>query len=182
MRIVLVGHEALTPTRTAGLRALFDAEYRAAEGEWDPDQPYGYARADLHVVAVDDGRIVGHVGTQRRLVGVGDGDVAVAGTGGVLVDPAHRGAGLGTRLMRVAQEAMRTTAPAAFGLLGCREEVVPFYERTGWTRIHVAERSLARADGAAQVREAGPPVLICAGTRPVSEWPAGDLDLRGRPW
>lgn len=181
-RIVLVGHDALTPSRTAGLRALFDAEYLDEYGAWDPDQPYGYAPAELHVIAVTEGRIVGHVGTQRRLVGVGDRDVLVAGTGGVLVDPTSRGVGLATRLVHVAQEAMRTTAPADFGLLGCREAVVPFYLRAGWTRIRVAERGLSRLDGSATERPAGPPALIAAARSPLAEWPEGDIDLRGRPW
>lgn len=84
--------------------------------------------------------------------------------------------------MHVAQEAMRTTAPVDFGLLGCREEVVPFYENAGWRRVRVAERGLSRVDGREVVRPAGPPVLVCAAMRPVSTWPEGEVDLRGRPW
>lgn len=100
----------------------------------------------------------------------------------MLVDPEHRGTGLATRLLHVAQEAMRTTAPADFGLLGCREAVVALYEGAGWTRIRVAERSHSRRDDTEIVRAAGPPVLVAPARLPLAEWPSGDLDLRGRPW
>ena len=79
--------------------------------------------------------VVGHVGTQRRMIVVGDHDVLVAGTGGVLVLPSHRGQGLGVQLLAEAQDAARSTAPADYGYLGCREEVVPFYESCGYKRL-----------------------------------------------
>ncbi|MDF2563531.1 MAG: hypothetical protein K0R99_4977, partial [Microbacterium sp.] len=37
--------------------------------------------------------------------------------------------------MLCAQQEMRKNARIEFGYLGCREEVVPFYERAGWLRI-----------------------------------------------
>ncbi|WP_431695970.1 hypothetical protein [Kocuria rhizophila] len=85
--ICLVWHEDLTGGQLYQLEQLFNAEYRADEGAWNPDAPYGYAPAELHVMAVEGGRVVGHVGTQRRMIVVGDHDVLVAGTGGVLVPP-----------------------------------------------------------------------------------------------
>ena len=71
MQVVVVEHGALAPWR-GGLRRLFDAEYLAEHGAWDPEQPYGYAPADLHVVGSLDRRVVAHAGLQRRTIGVGD--------------------------------------------------------------------------------------------------------------
>ncbi len=38
-----VPHGRLTTSDMAQLQALFDDEYLGEFGEWDPDQPYGYA-------------------------------------------------------------------------------------------------------------------------------------------
>ena len=54
-----VWHEDLTGGQLYQLEQLFNAEYRADEGAWNPDAPYGYAPAELHVMAVEGGRVVG---------------------------------------------------------------------------------------------------------------------------
>ena len=180
--ICLVWHEQLTGEQLDQLGELFDAEYRAHEGAWNPDGPYGYAPAELHVMAVEGGRVVGHAGTQRRMISVGDHEVLVAGTGGVLVSPSHRGQGLGARLLAATHDAARSIAPADYGYLGCREAMVPFYESCGYKRIEVTERFRSRNGSSQTVEETGAPVMVCTGTRDVDTWPPGSVDLRGRCW
>lgn len=215
-------HSDLSRRELECLRDLFDGEYFREHGPWDPDAPYGYAPADVHVVVSSDGRLLGHVGFQLRSIAVGVCGVTVAGTGGVLVRKESRGIGLGAALMRRAQASMRSfdvpgKPRAEFGYLGCRPEVVPFYQATGWRRIDVVEchvsmgekrvstgegnaagKGLGSAgkdpgdagkgpadagDGPASiVVSEGAPVLICAASRDVGEWPAGPVDLRGKPW
>ena len=216
-------HSDLSRRELECLRDLFDGEYFREHGPWDPDAPYGYAPADVHVVVSSDGRLLGHVGFQLRSIAVGVCDVAVAGTGGVLVRKESRGIGLGAALMRRAQAAMRSfdvpgKPKAEFGYLGCRPEVVPFYQATGWRRIDVVEchvsmgeKRVSKGEGnafgkgpgdavgkgpgsagkgpgdagnspASIVVSEGAPVLICTASRDVGEWPAGPVDLRGKPW
>ena len=182
MIIRAVWHDELADEQLTQLGRLFDAEYGTEDGPWNPDAPYGYAPADLHVVAVRDGETVGHVGTQRRMISVGDHEVLVAGTGGVLVSPSHRGQGLGARLLAATQDAARSIAPADYGYLGCREAMVPFYESCGYKRIEVNERFRARGGSSQTVEETGAPVMVCSGTRTVGTWPQGSIDLRGRCW
>lgn len=179
--IQLVWHRDLTDEQIARLRALFDAEYRDEQGWWDPDQPYGYSPAELHVIATDGPAIAGHVGMQRRTIGVGDREVVVAGTGGVLVSPSTRDGGLGRKLLDRAQQATRTLAPAQFGYLGCRDEIVPFYRACGWTPIDTAQHHRSRLDPSRAVSSTGPQ-LIRSGTDDVDAWPVGAVDLRGTPW
>ncbi|CAH0155534.1 hypothetical protein SRABI76_00902 [Microbacterium oxydans] len=176
-----VRHDALTRQDVAELRTLFDAEYGAAHGDWDPDAPYGYAPADVHIIA-GDGRALGHVGYQRRTIRVGDRMVTVAGTGGMLVGPQARGSGLGMRLLAELQAAMRASRDIEFGYLGCAPAAAPFYVRAGWVRVHVAERHVSRSDGTHVWEAPGAPILVCAAAREVDEWPSGDVDLQGRPW
>lgn len=180
--IQLRRHEDLNIRELAALEVLFDSEYLSDYGRWDPDAPYGYSPADFHVLAYQGPELVAHVGFQRRVISVGTDDVVVAGTGGVLVNQRFRGLGLGGRAMRHAQEAMREEAGADFGFLGCRKEVVPFYESAGWVQLHATERSLSRADQSSVIVSQGGPMLVCSSTRDASEWPNGDVDLRGTPW
>jgi aminoglycoside 2'-N-acetyltransferase I len=181
VEVAVVAHADLAPW-LADLRRLFDAEYLAEHGPWDPDLPYGYAPAGHHVLGLRDGTVVGHVGLQRRTIGVGRSDVVVAGVGGVLVAAGCRGSGVGRALLDEAAEVARDRVGADVGYLGCREEVVPFYRSCGWSRIVVREHSASRLDGRPVVQEAGPPILLQAACRPIAEWPPGDVDLRGRPW
>jgi aminoglycoside 2'-N-acetyltransferase I len=164
------------------LEKLFDSEYLSDYGPWDPHAPYGYSPADFHVLLFLGSELSAHVGFQRRVIKVGTHDVVVAGTGGVLVDKRSRGTGLGGKVMRHAQESMRDQAQADFGFLGCRPEVVSFYESAGWIQIHATERCVSRMDQTSVKVSEGGPNLICPAKRAASEWPNGDIDLRGTPW
>ncbi|MDI3213751.1 GNAT family N-acetyltransferase [Arthrobacter sp. AL12] len=175
-------HEDLGMMELAAMQKLFDSEYLSDFGRWNPHAPYGYSPADFHVLAFQGSVLAAHVGFQRRVISVGADEVLVAGTGGVLVDPRFRGTGLGGRAMRHAQKAMRDEAEAHFGFLGCRNEVVPFYESAGWVQVHATERCLSRADQKSVIVSQGGPTLICSSSRDASEWPNGDIDLRGTPW
>ena len=178
----VVRHEDLTTEEPDGLRRLFESEYSADFGRWDPEQPYGYAPHDVHVIARSDGRIIGHVGWARREISVGSCAVVIAGTGGVLVSATERGSGLGELLMSRAAQTMREWRDDVdFGYLGCREEVVPFYVSCGWTRISATE-TFADRDGAPVTELPGPPILILPIRETASAWPGGDIDLRGRAW
>jgi len=175
-------HVDLAATELGALQSLFDGEYQNEFGPWNPDAPYGYSPADTHVLAFRGQALAAHVGFQRRLIGVGADDVMVAGTGGVLVDEGSRGTGLGRRVMRHAQKVMRVETGVDFGFLGCRREVVPFYESAGWAQVYATERCLSRLDQRSVVVSKGGPNLICSAKRDASEWPKGDIDLRGTPW
>lgn len=63
--IEIIAHQELIEADLHGLRQLFDSEYQEF-GEWDPQQPYGYAPHDVHIMARNEGRVVGHVGWARR--------------------------------------------------------------------------------------------------------------------
>lgn len=178
--IRIVSHDALSVDDLAGVRAFFDAEYLTQFGEWNPEQPYGYAPHDVHLIASRGDETLGHVGWARRRIGVGGRDVAIAGVGGVLVADAARGMRLGEQLMRTAVASMKNAGGIDFGYLGCREAVVPFYRSCGWSRVVAAERSLDRG-GSPTADPPGQPLLVI----PVdarTAWPEGEIDLRGRAW
>ncbi|WP_183044384.1 GNAT family N-acetyltransferase [Pseudarthrobacter phenanthrenivorans] len=175
-------HVDLTARELSALQSLFDSEYLNDFGPWNPDAPYGYSPADTHVLAFRGRDVAAHVGFQGRRIAVGQDEVMVGGTGGVLVDERSRGTGLGRRVMRHTQKVMRDESDVDFGFLGCRREVVPFYESAGWIQVFATERCLSRLDQNSVVVSQGGPTLICSANRDVSEWPEGDIDLRGTPW
>ncbi|MBA2693625.1 MAG: GNAT family N-acetyltransferase [Rubrobacter sp.] len=127
------------------------------------------------------GAIVAHLGFERRLIGVGERDILVAGVGGVATHPGRRGKGLGRRLMAELRRVLTTETSAAFGYLGCREEVVGFYERVGWHRVYRKVREMDLGSMEWTLSEG--PTLIMPATKPLSAWPReGTIDLRGMWW
>lgn len=180
--IRVIKHADLSGDDVAALRNLFDREYFVDFGPWNPDAPYGYSPADVHTFICDGAALIAHIGFQVRLIEVGGNDVTVAGTGGVLVDETCRGTGLGRQAMQRAQQAMRDDDVVEFGYLGCREQVVPFYENSGWRRVHATERHLSRLDQLSVITSTDEPILIYPVGKGATEWPIGDIDLRGTPW
>lgn len=87
----LVRHEELSGVHLDGLRRLFDGEDAREFGDWDPEQPYGNAPHDIHVIARDHRGIVGHVGWARRTIVVGARHVVIAGVGEWSSLAAHEG-------------------------------------------------------------------------------------------
>ncbi|WP_104193012.1 GNAT family N-acetyltransferase [Cryobacterium sp. Y82] len=179
--IEVAAHNALGARDFDQLARLFNDEYFYDFGPWDPDQPYGYAPHDRHVICRSGDDIVGHVGWAGRVIGVGDVEVTIAGVGGVLVSERARGQRLGNRLMASAAQSMLDAGGFGFGYLGCREEVVPFYTTCGWRRVYAAEWSIGR-DGRPADDAQGQPLMVLPVASELAAWPVGTIDLRGRAW
>lgn len=177
-----LAHSDLAGQDLMRLRALFDRGYFAEYGPWDPDAPYGYSPAEVHVIGFQGELLVGHLGFQPRRIRVGGQTVTIAGVGGVLVADEARGTGIGQRLMNHARAAMQKNPGIEFGYLGGRPEIVRFYESTGWRRVHAMERHVSRLDQSTVIESAAAPILICDAGRRIEDWPAGDIDLCGGAW
>jgi GNAT superfamily N-acetyltransferase len=88
-----------------------------------------------HVGLMHDGRLIGHAGWVPVEARSSEADLVEAvGLGGVMVHRAHRGAGLGRRLVSGAMERMQEL-DRPLGLLFCRTARVQFYQRLGWHPI-----------------------------------------------
>jgi aminoglycoside 2'-N-acetyltransferase I len=114
--IELLWATQLRPNDHAEMASLFDGEYAPEWGPWNPKGGYGYAGSELHSLARMDGRLVGHAASARQFVGVGDGEVVIAGVGGVITRREARGKGIGRAVLAALQEAIGSFAPADFGL------------------------------------------------------------------
>ncbi|WP_373427287.1 GNAT family N-acetyltransferase [Arthrobacter globiformis] len=100
----------LTPIDYIGMAALFDSEYVDVWGPWTPKRGYGYARGELHALARSDGQLVGYAATARRFIGVGQTEVLIAGTGGVVTRQDSRGTGIGGEVLSALQDAAASFA------------------------------------------------------------------------
>ena len=84
-------------------------------------------------------------------------------------------------MMAELRRVLTTDAPVDFGYLGCREEIVGYYERVGWHRIDQKTREIDPVSREWTV--SGGPTLILPATSPSSAWPReGTIYLRGMRW
>jgi GNAT superfamily N-acetyltransferase len=157
-------------------------EERRALFEWGEhifgveDLQYRWRPKDLHFVTEEDGRPVGHVGLLKHEVSVAGRPVTVAGVGAVVTVPEAQGRGHAQRGMRHAAEFMRHEWGVEFGLLFCRDALVPFYGRLGWQLVN--EPVEVEQDSGPVVSTLNVMVLPCDGR----DWPAGPVSLNSPPW
>jgi hypothetical protein len=75
---------------------------------------------------------------------------------------------------------LSSEVPVAYGLLQCGDQVVGFYEATGWRRIDAPVRAIHPESQ--QWETIANNVLIMAGLWSFEAWPDGPVDLRGLLW
>lgn len=173
--------EDLIAKQAQSIKELFDREYRDDYGEWNLKQPYGYASQDYHLLAYLGEDLVGHMGSQVRTISVGAEECLIAGIGGVLIAPEFRGKGLGRDMMTRLLEENTQTLVVDFSYLGCREEVVPYYEACGFSRITRVETHADRLTGKEQ-HQISATIMIASAKKGKKDFPEGDIDLKGRAW
>ncbi len=128
-----------------------------------------------------DGELLAHLDYVVRHIKVGDSVLEVAGVGEVAVRQRVRRQGLGMRLMRELENAVRYHTPVDFGLLYCLETVAGFYERAGWIRVHQPSRFISPETG--EWLEASYPTFILPVRAKLEAWPRrGTIDLGGMIW
>lgn len=151
-----------------------------AGGVSDPNQTASYGLVwqpkPLHVLIVEGGLLVAHVGLVQCTVRVGGQPVSVAGFGGVLTRPDCRGKGFGQMAMQKAEEHILQQGDAKFGLLFCRDAVRSWYERMGWTPIE-GPVWIDQPEGSIQS-----PLVVMVKYFRQEEWPDGVVELRCLPW
>jgi GNAT superfamily N-acetyltransferase len=151
-----------------------------ADGEKDPSQTGGYQLqwrpTEKHVLLVEGGKTVCHVGIVGHTVEVQGNPISIAGIGGVLARPGCRGRGYSRIAMEAAEAFVWRQMAVNFILLFCRPGVQSLYEHLGWVKV----------SSPVWVEQAQGDVLLplvsmvkCLGAEP---WPKGEVRLASRPW
>ncbi|MFI0907778.1 GNAT family N-acetyltransferase [Streptomyces sioyaensis] len=148
----------------------------------DVEDPFGVAHTGLTWLAKEqhfgirrDGRLVAHTGLVTLPLTVGTTETEVVGFGGVVVAPDLRGQGLARQVVTSAREHARTMGPR-YGLLFCRPQLLPLYQRLGWQEL----------PGKVVVEQPGGPVVMPLHTmwtplRDGVRRPEGPVRLRSLP-
>jgi predicted GNAT family N-acyltransferase len=135
-----------------------------------------WSDVDWHVLVRVLGKLVSHVEIVERIAQVDGRAVELGGIGGVMTLTEWRGRGLSSVGMQAAQGFMCEKLGVEFGLLLCDREIVPFYEKLGWTE---EEGPLVYDQPHGKVTlEDVFMVYACS----EESWPGGLVDLCGYPW
>jgi hypothetical protein len=132
---------------------------------------------DTHLLVDVDGHAETHVGLLRHTVMVDDSSVKVCGVGGVVTALASHGKGYATHAMRYAGTFMRREWAVDFGLLFCRDPLVPFYERLSWQKVK--EPVEVEQPSGVILSPMNVMILPCGAQKP---WPSGRVKLNSFPW
>ena len=131
-------------------------------------------------VAVEDGRLISHVGIWEYRMRVGKARLRTGGIGLVLTRPDHRKGGLASRVMRAVMASMAHSGYHLSTLFGIRNFYHRFGFAQGWpeTRCYIKPEDLPKFK---ELAKAGLSVaLLERGRWPVYDEHADD-DQRGRP-
>jgi len=138
--------------------------------------PYQWANPDWYVLAKQDQFLIGSLGIFDRRISVNGNLINVAGIGGVITHSQWRGQGVARALLMETNRFIQENLKYDFGLLICREEVAPVYQKSGWYIV----------EGSTRFEQPGGQVLypkltmVCSLTE--KSWPEGEINLCGLPW
>lgn len=142
VRVRLARTESLAAAELEALRAMIDAAFGDDRDEPFDDDDWEHALGGVHVIAELDGMVLAHASVVPRILHVGGRPVRTGYVEAVGVDPSVQRRGLGTQVMRAAND--HIAAGYELGALGTGDQ--PFYERLGW-RIWRGPSSVRAPDG-----------------------------------
>ena len=158
----------INPALRDELEDWTDAEFGHIRYQWAPSEWYVSARLDGH--------LAGSLTIVTRQMTAGGEPMRVAGIGNVVTKSEYRHRGVASAMLRASADHTRTRLNAEFGVLICRREVGPVYEKSGWVRVEGPTR-FSQPTGA--VTYPGDTMILKLTVR---EWPGGAIDLCGLPW
>jgi predicted GNAT family N-acyltransferase len=146
----------------------FETEFGHMDIEWA--KPQWYLRMYHHDT------VIGVMGILKRQVKVGKERIEVGGICNVVIKANMRGKKLLKYMMRNAQYFIKNQLMADFGLLLCRDEVVPIYQRYNWYLVDGS----TFFDQKTGIQKYPKQTMILNLTE--KQWPEGDIFLCGMPW
>lgn len=138
--------------------------------------PYRFAAREWYVLARHAHKLIGCVGIVNRTVRVGKQYVPVGGISYLVTHSEWRHQGIGSALLEEAITFIRGKLRYGFALLLCREDIVPFYAKFGWTQV---EGPTHFSQPSGKLRWPKATMVFQCGER---KWSTGSIDLCGLPW
>ena len=131
---------------------------------------------DLHLVAYEGGKPVGHLGILKHSVSAGGKRVCVGGLGNLVTVEGGRMRGHARALLEHAQRVLCDEMGVCFGMLFCPPKLVGFCERAGW-RVLDEKVFVDQPQGKAAM-----PLVTMIWPCRRQDWPPGDVDVGRLPW
>jgi predicted GNAT family N-acyltransferase len=154
--------------------------YDLAGGEKDPSETSVYQLqwrpTEKHVLVVEGGKTVCHVGLVGQTVEVQGNRVSIAGIGGVLARRGCRGRGYCRIAMDAAEAFALSEMAVNFILLFCRPALQSFYEHLGWVKV-LSPVWVEQVQGDVLL-----PIVSMVKCLSAEQWPRGEIRLGSRPW
>jgi len=151
-----------------------------AGGEEDPSQTSAYQLqwrpTEKHVLIVEGGRKICHVGLVKQSVAIGGQAVPVAGIGGVLTRPECRGRGYARIAMKAAEDFAKSQMGVEYMLLFCRPVLESWYAGLGWVKVSSAVWIEQERGAIVQ------PLVSMARCLGAKQWPLGEVRVGCPPW
>jgi aminoglycoside 2'-N-acetyltransferase I len=169
----------LTEDEVASIRRLLEDAFGEDEDERFADSDWAHALGGLHVVADDDGEIVGHASVVPRSLEAGPIPLRTGYVEAVATRRDRQGSGIGTDVMRLVGEHIDATY--ALGALGTG--AFHFYERLGWERwpgptaVRTADgvRATTEDDGYVMILRTRRTPMLDPSSTLSCEWREGDV-------
>lgn len=164
---IVSANELSTPNRKS-LKDWFQQQFGHIEIVWAEPEWYG--------LAWHEENIIGCLSIVERHILVGCKQIYVGGIGGVMTRQTYRCQGVATKLLGGAANFLQTALHVDFGLLLCRKNVVPVYQKSGWICVD-ASTHFVQPSGT-QTYTHATMILPCSSHK----WLSGTVNLCGFPW
>ena len=139
--------------------------------------PFEFAEPDWYLLAYIEKDLVGRIGILKRTILVDGEEWHVGGISGVIVRKAWRSHGISKRITKEACDFIRDQLKVDFGLLFCRDELIPLYQECGWDVIRT-KTIFSQSTG----KSTHPRDFLMMQELSGKKWPKGEVDLNGLPW
>lgn len=180
MTAQLVAEKDLTRDQEQCIQELLLAAFPQYQEIWSRQSFYG-GPAEYRLWLEQDNQMIAHLGFAKRNIRVGEQEVLIAGVGAVATHPEFQGRGVGKQLFAELRKILLTRLPVDFAFLECREAVIVFYEKAGFT-LHQQTTYCFHPGKQAWIYDEGAKMVMPI-HKPLGEWNAnGLIDLRGMPW
>lgn len=179
--VALIAEHDLAAADRADIRALLTGAFPGYANLWTESDFWG-GQPHFRLLSHDQtGQLIGHLSLARRQIEIGTQSALIGGIGAVAILPDMQGQGVGRELLSALKSVLLRDMPVEFGFLQCRDAVIGFYERGGFTRLQQQVRSLDPDHREWQIDDVA--AMILPALKPLDAWPRhGIVDLKGMPW
>ena len=168
IHINIVHSSSLDKEEIEYLEKMFGYEFGHIDIQWSTPEWY--------LIAKCEDKIIGRIGILRRAITVGREVFEVGGISGVIVSSEWRNKSISKLTMNEVATFIKDNLKLDFGLLLCRDEVVPVYEQCNW--YIVKNNTVFSQSTGEKIYSKNTMVIECRDKK----WPEGSINLNGLPW